>query len=192
MTSQQRFSTRALLHCAVFGAVQAALYLAVAPVAATLATVFPPAYALAAAAYSVMVFAARLFIGRHGTATVTAVITGSLIAAVSPLGLVILVPFVASAAVFDLVLFWTRGARRHRVLRTLVPAALASAITLFAMSLVAFSPGHLTAGVLAATLLGRAAGQVVAVLLANAIVRALSRAGVHAPVTPPKRGTPRP
>lgn len=188
--TQPRFSTRSLLHCAVFAGVQAILYLALSPIATTLATVFPPAYALAAGAYSVMVFAARLFIGRHGTATVTALITGVLIAAVSPIGLIILAPLVASGAAFDLVLFWTRRVRRHRVLRTLVPAVLLSAVTLFAISLPALSPGHLTAWVLAATLLGRAIGQVAAVLLASATVAALTRAGVHAPVTTPERDLP--
>lgn len=189
-TVQHRFSTRTLLHCAVFAGVQAVLYLAVSPMAAPLATVFPPAYAAAAAAYSVMVFAARLFIDRHGTATVTAAITGILIAAVSPLGLIFLIPLVASAAVFDLVLFWTRRALRHRVLRSLVPAALMSAVTLFVISLPAFSPGHLTAGLLAATLLGRAIGQVGAALLAKAIVASLSRAGVRASVAAPKPNSP--
>lgn len=184
--AQHRFSTRTLLYCAVFAGVQALIYLAVSPMAATLATIFPPAYAAAAAAYSVMVFAARLFIDRHGTATVTAAITGILIAAVSPLGLVVLIPLTAAAAVFDLVLFWTRRAHRHRVLRSLVPAALMSAVTLFVISLPAFSPGHLTPVLLAATLLGRAIGQIGAALLAKAIIASLSRAGVHASVAAPK------
>lgn len=178
--TQQKFSTRTLLHCAVFAGLQAVLYIAVSPFIASLATIFPPAYAVAAGAYSLMVFAARLFINRHGTAALTAAFTGVLIAAISPIGLIVVVPLVASGAALDLVLFWTRRANRHRVLRSVLPAALSSAVTLFVISLPAFSSGHLAPWVLAATLLGRAVGQVSAVLLATSVVAALSRSGIRA------------
>ncbi len=188
MVTRPRFSTRTLLYCAVFAGVQALFYLTVSPIALTLATLFPPAYAVAAGAYSCMLFAARLFIGRTGSASLTAAITGILIAAVSPIGLIVLVILVVPGITFDLVLLVAgRGRKRHRFLQELLPAALISALILFAVSLPAFSADHLTPAFLAATLLGRALGQVAAALIATALVTALSRAGVRSTAATPGR-----
>lgn len=184
-----RFSTRTLLYCAVFAGIQALTYLALSPATATLATLFPPAYAVAAGAYSAVLFAARLFIDRHGTATLTAALTGFLVAAVSPIGLIVLVPLLISAATFDLVLYWRRRTPRHRFIRTLLPGAMFSAVALFLVSLPAFSPGHLTPTILGVTLLGRVVGQIIAVLLATAVVTALARAGVRPPSRTPEAGS---
>lgn len=188
VTGTQQFSTRTLLYCAVFAGLQTLLYLALSPMTALLASIFPPGYAVAAGAYSCGMFAARLFIGRNGTATLTAAITGVLIATVSPIGLVALIPMVIAGATFDVVLLWGRRRPPRRVMWTPVPAALCSGIALFLVSLPAFSTDHLTLGVLTATLLGRAAGQVGAALLSTVIIAALSRAGVRA--VQPLRGAP--
>lgn len=179
------FSTRNLLYCAVFAALQALLYLAVSPLVLTLASAFPPAYALAAGVYSVMLFTARLFIGRDGAATLTSAITGALIAAVSPVGLLVFVVLVTSAGVFDLVLYIAgrRSSRSPSRRVTLVAAAL-SAVALFLVSLPVFSAAHLTVGFLTATLACRVLGQLAAVALARGIVASLIRAGVRATGVP--------
>lgn len=175
------FSTRSLLYCAVFAALQALVYLAVSPFALTLASAFPPAYALVAGAYSVMLFTARLFIGRDGAATLTAAVTGALVSAVSPVGFLVFVVLMTAAAVFDLVLY-IAGRRSSRIpsRRTILLAATLSAVALFLVSLPVFSAAHLTLGFRTATLAGRVIAQVAAVLLAHGIVASLIRAGVRA------------
>lgn len=174
------FSTRNLLYCAVFAALQTLVYLVVSPFALTFASALPPAYALVAGAYSVMLFTARLFIGRDGAATLTAAVTGALVSAVSPVGFLVFVVLMTTAAVFDLVLY-IAGRRSSRIpsRRTILLAATLSAIALFLVSLPVFSAAHLTVGSLTATLVGRVVAQVAAVALALGIVASLTRAGVR-------------
>lgn len=182
-------TTRVLLQCAVFAAVQVLLYLSVVPFTGALAAAFPPAYAVLAGVNSVMVFSARLFTGRWGAATLTALITGLLVAAVSPIGLLLLVSLTIAAAAFDLTLlvFGATGARRRSAssVVSVIIAGAVSAFALFVVSLPVFSVEHLTAGMLAATFVGRVAGQLAAAYCAVVLVRVLSRAGVRsAPVSP--------
>lgn len=180
MLKSVRFTTRTLLYCAVFAGLQALLYLALSPGAVALATVFPPAYALLAGAYSSLTFAARLFIGITGSATLTSALAGALVAAASPVGLIVLIPFMISGLTFDVVLrIGSRGTNGDRPLAAVLLAALISAILLFAVSLPVFSADDLAAEVLAMTFLGRLLGQVAAALIARAIVTALARAGVR-------------
>lgn len=183
---RQRLTTRVLLTCAVFAAVQVLLYFAVAPFTATLAAVFPPAYAVLAGLHSLMPFTARRFTGQHGTATLTAMLTGLLVAAVSPIGFLVLVPLTVAAAAFDLA-YLVLGSRRRLSPAVLsVVAAISSAIALFAVSLPVFSAEHLIVGLLAATLIGRIGGQLAAALCATGLVGLLVRAGLRpAPASSP-------
>jgi hypothetical protein len=178
-------STRVLLTVAVFAAVQSVLFIAVAPFTGAIAAFAPPLYALVAAVYNVMIFAARRFSGVTGAATVAALVTGLLVGGFSPLGPAVLVPLLVSAALYEAVLLllpgspssrdrWWRGEWRF------VIAAVAAAVGLFVVSLPVFSPEHLTGGVLALTLLCRVFGEVTASVCAGIVVRLLGRAGVRA------------
>lgn len=178
-------TTRVLLTCAVFAAVQVLLYVTIAPFTAALAAIFPPAYAVLAGTYSVMTFAARLFVGQHGAATLTAMLTGVLVAVASPIGFFVLVPLTVAAAAFDLVLLVLGSRRRLSSSMLRVVAAVFSAIALFAVSLPVLSAEHLVFGMLAFTLVGRIVGQLAAVLCAVGVVGLLIRAGVRPPPTAP-------
>ena len=172
-----RLPTRALLVSAAFAALQTLLFFAIVPVTTMLAATAPPAYALVAGIHSLMPFLARLATGVPGTATITAVITGMLTAAVSPIGPLAAVPMVTAAVVFDAVMPWrTRGSRapRWRVLL----AASAAGMALFAVSLPVFSSEHLVAPILIATLVCRILGEAAAAAIALAFTAMLSRAGV--------------
>jgi hypothetical protein len=122
-----------------------------------------------------MPFLARTLTGVSWTATITAVVAGILIWPFSAIGLLVVIPLVAGAAAFDLGLTGARnpGARR------LVLAACLAGVVLFTVSLPVFSPDHLTPFVLAATLIGRLIGELVALAAARALSAGLSRAGLR-------------
>lgn len=150
--------------------------LAVSPATPAIAASAPPLYALVAAVHSVMPFLARVLVGIPWTATITAAIAGMLVWPFSAIGPLIIVPLVASAATFDLGLLGSRSPSRRR----LVLAAASAGVVLFLVSLPVFSPDHLTPLILGATLLGRTAGELLALAAATALAAALSRAGVGA------------
>lgn len=177
----RRLPTRALLVAAAFAALQTLLFFAVVPVTTMLAAAAPPAYAFVAGIHSLMPFLARLVTGVPGTATITAVITGVLTAALSPIGPLAAVPMVTAGAVFDAVMPW----RSNRVrLRRVLAAAAAAGAALFVVSLPVFSSEHLVAPILLATLACRILGETAAAGLAFVITAMLARAGVV------KRGRP--
>lgn len=181
----RRMPTRVLLTIAVFAAVQSILFIAVAPFTGTIAAFAPPLYALVAGIYNVMTFAARRFSGVTGSATVAALITGLLVGAFSPLGPLVLVPLLVSAALYEgaLLLFPApspAAAGRWRSEWRYTVAAIAAAAGLFAVSLPVFSPDHLTPAILGLTLLGRVVAEVAASICAGIVVRLLARAGVRA------------
>ena len=155
-------TTRDLLTCAAFGTVGAALGLAISPATGALAAAAPPLYAVVAGAYSVMPVAARMFTGMTGSTTITAGVGGLLLIAVSPLGMLALVPLLLSAAVIDAAL-WAVGRRNGNTVAGWAAAAIASAVLLFVVSLTVFSAAHLTAGFVIGALAGRLVGQTAAV-----------------------------
>jgi hypothetical protein len=177
-------STRVLLTAAVFAAVQSIMFISVAPFTATIAAFAPPLYALVAAVYSVMIFATRRFTAVTGSATLAALVTGLLVSAFSPLGPVILVPLLVSAALYEGVLLLlpprpSPPAGRGRGQWRFAAAAVAAGVGLFVVSLPVFSPEHLKPGVLVLTLLARVAGELAASGAAGIVVRLLGRAGVR-------------
>ncbi len=178
--------TRALLVAGAFAALQTLLFLAVVPLTTMLVVTAPPAYALIAGVHSLMPFLARLVTAVAGTAIVTAVITGLLTAAVSPVGPLAAVPMVTAAVVFDALMPW-RTRRRPQWWRVLLAAAVAG-VALFVVSLPVFSSEHLSAPILIATLVGRLLGEVAAAAAALAFTAMLSRAGVVRRGTPSPRG----
>lgn len=183
------WSTRVLMVCAAFGAVQVLLFAAASTFTTSLAAIAPPLYALAAGLYSVVLFTARRLTGVAGTATITAVIGGILVSALSVIGPLAALPLVAAGLAFDLVLWLTtrtarrtgtRGGARTGADRewAAIAAAAAAGIALFAVSLPVFSAEHLTPAILVATLAGRVMGEVAAAVVAGLLARALRRAGV--------------
>ncbi|WP_102193731.1 hypothetical protein [Microbacterium aurantiacum] len=165
--------TRALLVSAALAAVQTGMFLALLPVLAAAAPAAPPLYALLASANTAMPLLARILTRATGTATITAGITAIMVVAFSPIGLLSAVPLLTAGIVFDLVT-WKGPVSTRR----LTVGAAAVAVALFAISLAAFSPEHLTPFVLTATLAGRLIGESVVAVLVSTIARMLRRAGV--------------
>lgn len=173
-----RIPTKALLVCAAFAAVQVLIFVLVVPVSTAAAVASPPLYAFIAGVHSLMPFLARLVTGVRGSATITAMATGVIASAVTPIGVLVIVPMAVAGVLFDAVLWPASGkARSPRAGRT-VGAAAAAGVGLFLVSLPVFSAEHLTAGVLILTLVGRLAGEIGAALLAFLITRRLARTGV--------------
>lgn len=174
---RRRLHTRELLTCAALAAVQVLAFALLSPLMAALAPASPPLYALAAGIHSVMPFLARLLTATPGTATLTGLFTGLLATAFTPIGPLVIAPMVVAGLAFDLVLPWRRGPQPP-LWRMALAAATAGA-ALFLVSLPVFSAEHLTVPVLAATLLGRVAGEVGAAACAVALRLALGRRGVR-------------
>lgn len=168
-------STRVLLICAALAAVQALVSLAVSPVTPAIAAAAPPVYALVAAVHSIMPFLARMLTRAPWTATITAGVAGVLVWPFSAIGPLVVVALLAGAAAFDLALLGAGVPRRQR----LVLAAVLAGVALFLISLPVFSPDHLTPIVLTATLAGRIAGELIALLAAGILASALGRAGMR-------------
>lgn len=179
--SARSFTTRVLLTCAAFAAVQVLVLIGIAPFTATLAAAVPPGYALVAGLHSLLPFAARHYLGITGTATLTAMIAGFLASPFSPIGMLLIVPLAVGGAAYDLtlaVLDRRKGAVAAPLARDVVAGAVAG-VALFAVSLPVFSAEHLTWPVLAATLAARMAGEIGASVLAARMVGRLRRAGVR-------------
>ena len=87
-----RIPTKALLVCAAFAAVQVLIFVLVVPVSTAAAVASPPLYAFIAGVHSLMPFLARLVTGVRGSATITAVATGVIASAVTPIGVLVIVP----------------------------------------------------------------------------------------------------
>lgn len=199
-------STRVLLVCAAFGALGTVLMLGVSPLTSAIAAWFPPAYAVVAGIHSVLPFLARRLLGVPFAATLVAGIEGVLSSAFTPLGVLIIVPLVLSAGVFDAVL--ALSSRRGRANGTAndgtaivgtandgaardgtatdgtaayLAAAAFSALALFAVSLPVIDPARLTLWMIVGTLLGRLIGQLLALGAATAIAGRVFAAGIMRP-----------
>ena len=175
-----RLSTRSLLIIAAFGALGALLLILVAPLTATLAALFPPAYAVAAGMHSVLPFLARRLVGFAWTTTIAFSLVGILTIGFTPLGVLILVPLAITGLGFDvtLMLLGRRGPLRpsHHVV-----AAVVTAVLLFLVSLPVMSPRDLAAPILILTFVGRLIGQLAAAGIAWLIGGRVLRAGILRP-----------
>jgi len=174
-------STRVLLTCAALAAVGVVVGVPLAPFVGGLAAASPPAYALLAGVYGVMPLIARRLTGVAGTTTLTTFLVGLVLAAISPIGFLVLVPLLASALSIDGTL-WVLARLRPAVASgtgRLLAAAGVSGVVLFAVSLPVFSPEDLAAPVLVATFCCRLIAQAAAAVVAIVVVALLRRAGVH-------------
>lgn len=179
-STTHRLSTRVLLICAALAAVQVGLFIALSPVLVSLPALSPPLYAVVAGVHSVMIFLAPRITGARWSATLTAVIAGLIVAAMSPIGLFIALLILIPGLMVDLALLLPVRAGRERgsELRY-VCAALAAAAVLFTVSLPAFSAEHLTAVILVGSAVGRIVGELLAWAVARALTAGLRRAGVR-------------
>lgn len=174
----KRTPTSALLIAVAFGAVQALLFAMVVPLTTVLAVSSPPAYALVAAVHTAMPLLARVVTRTPGMATLAAFVTGVLISAIAPIGLLALVPMLCAAVTLDLVLPLRRGTTPRSARILLAAAAAAAGVVLFLVALPVFSPDHLVPGVLLATLAARVVGELAVGAGVIGIRRLLIRAGV--------------
>lgn len=174
------FTTRVLLVCGALASVHLLLHLATVALLTVLAPTSPPLYGLAAGIHGLMPFLARRLTRSPGSATITAAISGVMVAASSPSGVIVLIPLLITGITIDVVVGRTdvRGARRGRSEVRYFVAALALGTTLFLVSLSVFSPEHLTPVLILATLGARIAGEIIVAALSGALARALGRAGV--------------
>ncbi|MEN2738502.1 hypothetical protein ABCS02_11990 [Microbacterium sp. X-17] len=176
----RRLSLHAMLLWTVAaGAAGAVVVAAFSPFSAATAAFSPPLYALLAGAYSFFPFLVRRVLGYPWAATAAGVVAGALSAPLSPIGVLVLVPFVAGGAAYDTVLWAVARIRRGQ--RTpawaYAVAAVASALVLLVVSLPLLSPVHQLPFALAAVFAGRVAGQLTASGLAGVAGRRLLRAG---------------
>jgi hypothetical protein len=162
------------------GAASALVVLAFSPFSAATAAFSAPLYGVIAGGYSVFPFLARRLLGYRWAATVVGCLAGVLSAPISPIGLLIVVPFVGAGAAYDSVV-WAitslrRGARDSEWVFVL--AAVVSALVLFLVSLPVLSPSNRGLPVfLLAVFGGRLVGQLAASALAGIIARVLRRFG---------------
>ncbi|MDQ0894177.1 hypothetical protein [Agromyces ramosus] len=173
---RQTLSTRTLLICAAFGAVQALMVISLSPITPGIAALAPPVYALIAGFHSIMPFTARLMLGSFGTASLTGFFAGVIAGSFSVVGFLVIVPLTVGGLVFDTGL-WALGRWRPRVAR--IAAAALAGVGLFAVSLPVFSPEHLTVTMVALTLLARVVSEIGAVLVAGLLAHRLTTSGIQ-------------
>jgi len=172
-------STRVLLVCGALAAIQVGVYVGLSPLLVSLPALSPPLYAVVAGVHSTMIFLTPRVTGARWSATITALLAGLIIAAMSPIGLLVALMILIPGVLTDLALLIPgSSSARAREVRYLA-AALAVAVVLFAVSLPAFSAEHLTAGILVGAAAGRVVGETLAYLLARALAGGLARAGVR-------------
>jgi ABC-type thiamin/hydroxymethylpyrimidine transport system permease subunit len=147
-----------------------------APTSSILAVSSPPAYALVAGVHTAMPLLSRVVTRTPGMATFTALVTGLLTSAISPIGPLAAVPTVCAAVAMDLVLPLQRG-RAASAPRILL-AGVVVGIVLFLVALPVFSPDHLVPGILVATLGARIVSELAVACGVVGIRRLLIRAGV--------------
>lgn len=189
-------STRVLLICGTLASVHALLHFATVAWLTLLAPASPPLYALVASVHGLTPFLARRITRAPGSATITAGIAGVIVSATSPSGLILLVPLLATGLTIDLVVgrsdTYSSFARRSE--RRFVLAAALLGVILFALSLIVFSPEHVTPALLVGTFISRILGEVVVAVASGYIARALYRAGVGRSQVeshpPPRRNAP--
>lgn len=164
------------------GAASALVVLAFSPFSAATAAFSAPLYAVIAGAYSVFPFLARRLLGYRWAATVVGCLAGVLSAPISPIGLLIVVPFVGAGAAYDAVV-WAVTSLRHGAKPSewvFVVAAVVSALVLFLVSLPVLSPSNRgLPAFLLAVLAARLVGQLGASALAGIVARVLLRFGAR-------------
>lgn len=164
------------------GAASAVVVWGFSPFSAATAVFSPPLYAVIAGAYSFFPFLVRRALGFRWAATSVGVVAGVLSAPVSPIGLLIVVPFVGAGAAYDAVAWGMSRLRRGPgdAEWVFVVAALVSALVLFLVSLPVLDPaGRGELLFLAPILGGRIVGQLAASAAAGLATRALGRFGGH-------------
>lgn len=181
--------TRVLLVCAALAGAHTVIHLAILPMLSALAPLSPPLYALVAAFHSLMPFLGRRLTGVRGAATLTSGIAAVFVAATSGLGVIAMIPLLISGIIIDAVV-GASGAAGPRAERRFAIAAVTVAAVLWAVSLTVFSPEHLTAAILAGTLVARVVGELVVVVLSRGLASALNRAGVGLTLRRPAPGQP--
>lgn len=181
-SSRSGYPTRVLLICGALAAMHVLLHLATVGLLTVLAPLSPPLYGLAASVHGLMPFLARRLTRTPGTATITAGVSGVMVAALSPSGVIVLVPLLLTGLVIDLAVWRAdrdgidgKGAES----RYFVAAVVLGAV-LFGVSLSVFSPEHLTPALVLGTLATRVVGEVVVAAASGALARGLRRAGVGA------------
>lgn len=167
-----------LLQCAAIGAVAAVLIVALTPVTSSLALLSPVLYAFVGSISSFGPLVAARWIRAPGSMLLTAVIAGVLAIPFTALGFLIVIALGLPALVGELVLLLGRFSRTRREAVWYL-AAVAYAVTLFAISLPVIDPSVLSVWVVILTLLGRITSILVLAYLATRVERALARAGLR-------------
>lgn len=175
-------STRVLLICAALAAVQVGVFVVLSPVLVTLPALSPPLYAVVAGAHSVMIFLAPRVTGARGSGTITALIAGLIIAALNPIGMLVVTLLLIPGVLVDLAVLAPGRATSRAMEARYLAAALVAAAALFAVSLPAFSAEHLTPWILIGAAGGRVAGETVAYACSRALAAGLARAGIRRPI----------
>lgn len=166
-----------LVSVVIAGVASALVVLAFSPYSAATAAFSAPLYAVVAGGYSVFPFLARRVLGFRWAATAAGMVAGMLSAPISPVGVLIVVPFVAGGAAYDATIWaFSRFGRDGRSSEwVFVTAAAVSALVLFLVSMpVMTNRGPLF---LLAVLGGRLVGQVAASTLAGLAARLALRRG---------------
>lgn len=164
----------------VAGVASALVVLAFSPFSAATAAFSAPLYGVIAGGYSVFPFLARRLLGHRWATTVVGCVAGILSAPISPIGLLIVVPFVAGGAAYDAAIWAVSALRRssRESERVHAAAAVVSALVLFLVSLPVLSPANRDLPVfLLAVFGGRLVGQLTASTLAGSAARLLLRVG---------------
>jgi energy-coupling factor transport system substrate-specific component len=178
-------TTKTLLTLAVFGAVGAVWSIALTPLTTLLALTAPLVYAAVASLSLTSGMLALRWTRMPGAVLLTALITGLLVAAFNPLGLLVIIALTVPAAAIEAVFLAFRYRLDSRLAWVAAPAGGGAAIA--ALSLAVIEPSLLTPGFIALLFVIRIVAYIACARLSLAIVRALGRAGVR----PRSRSLPR-
>jgi ABC-type thiamin/hydroxymethylpyrimidine transport system permease subunit len=170
-------TTRSLLTIAVFGAVGALTSIALMPLTTLLAITAPLLYAAVASLTATSGMLALRWTRMPGSVLLTAVITGLLTAAFTPLGALVIIALLVPAAMIEAVFLAFRYRLESRIAWVAAPAAGGAAIA--ALSLVVIEPSLLTPGFIALVFVIRIVAYIACARLSLTIARALERAGLH-------------
>jgi hypothetical protein len=171
---------RLVLSIIAAGAASAVVVAAFSPFSAAAAAFSPTLYAVMAGAYSFFPFLVRRALGFRWAATSVGAVAGVLSAAVSPIGLLIVVPFVGAGAAYDAVVWAISRLRRNGrdAEWVFIAAAVVSAVVLFLVSLPVFTPANRGMLLFLVPVLGgRLVGQLAASFAAGLATRTLARFG---------------
>jgi hypothetical protein len=186
-------TTKALLTVAVFGAVGAFTSMALTPLTTVLAITAPLLYAAVASLTATSGMLALRWTRMPGAILLTALITGLLTAAFTPLGPLMIIALMGPAAMIELVFLAFAYRLESRIAWVLAPAA--GGVAIAALSLAVIEPSLLTPGFIAGLFAIRIVAYIACARLSLSIARGLQRAGVgrRSPHSPARSGaaTPR-